>query len=227
MKYSLAQYLASFLTKRRRELIDKVSSQRLLNLALILEDIHDPHNANAVLRSAEVIGIHRVFIIENRNRFALSPGVNLGAAKWLLIERFQELSVDNTELCFERVRKLGYRIYCSSVHHKALMLEDLPCDKPLALLFGSEKWGVSPKALSLCDGTFHIPMYGFTESFNISVSAAISLYTIARKMREEKKELSQEEKEEIRLFLLRRSLRRAELLEKRFYEEHKPSSLET
>lgn len=222
MKPTLAEYLSSFLTPRRLELMQKVLSHRLKNLAVILEDIYDPHNANAVLRTAEGLGIQRIFVIENRNLFNFSPGVSFGAPKWLTIKRFNSAEQDNTEICIKEVKNLGYTIYASSVHDKSMLLDDLPYEKPLALLFGSEKWGVSEKALSLCDGTFHIPMYGFTESFNISVSAAIALYTLAQKIRKSNQNFYflPEEKQEIYLSWLRKNVKNAEQLEKKFKEKY-------
>ncbi len=218
MNRELEDYLTSYLTPQRRLLLEQVLSQRIGYAAVILEDIYDPHNANAVIRSAEAMGIQKIFVIENRNRFQLSRGVARGAYKWVTVERYGNNINDNLEQCIRRVKSAGYRVYAATPHERAMSLEDIPLDHPVALMFGSEQKGLSAAALEAADGVFHIPMYGFTESFNISVSAAISLYSLTARIRATipNWQLPEAERNELRALWVRRSLKRAALYEKEF-----------
>lgn len=166
-------------TRERLERIEKVVGSRLKGLAVVCENFANPHNAAAILRTCEALGILRVYIIEELVPFEPSRAVTQGAEKWLEVKRFRR-----AEVAFPEIKRAGYRIYAAMPGRGALSVEKLPVEKPLALVFGNEKEGVSEKALGFCDGTFRIPMWGFVESFNVSVAAAISLYISARRRRE-------------------------------------------
>ncbi len=166
-------------TQERREKIARVVSTRLKGLVAVCENFANPHNAAAILRTCEALGILNVYIIEELVPFEPSRAVTQGAEKWLKIKRFRR-----AEKAFPELKKEGFWIYAAMPGKGAIPVEELPVEEPLALVFGNEKEGVSKKALEFCDGTFRIPMWGFVESFNVSVAAAISLYISARRRRE-------------------------------------------
>ncbi len=165
-------------TQERRERIERVVSGRLRGLTAVCENFANPHNAAAILRTCEALGVLNVYIIEELVPFEPSRAITQGAEKWLFVKRFRR-----AELAFSDLKAKGYRIYAAMPGKGAVPVEELPVEDPLALVFGNEKEGVSEKALGFCDGTFKVPMWGFVESFNVSVAAAISLYVSARRRR--------------------------------------------
>jgi tRNA (guanosine-2'-O-)-methyltransferase len=169
----LADYLSRFVTPDRLERFGEVLAERTRYITVAVEDIYQPHNASAVLRTCDAFGIQDVHIIENRNIYRLNPSVELGTAQWLTLHRHRGPE-NNTEAAINHLRSTGYRIVATSPHARQQELEALDLNAgPVAVLFGTEKEGLSETALSLADEYVAIPMYGFVESFNISVSAAL------------------------------------------------------
>ena len=144
----------------------------------VTEDLFDPHNISAVLRSCDGFGIQSAHIIEVNNPYRISPGVSKGAAKWLDIERHTD-----TSHALRDLKSRGYAICCTTPHTDDTTPEALPLDRPVALVFGSEGPGITDAARAEADHFVRIPMFGFTESFNISVAAALTLQTITRRVR--------------------------------------------
>lgn len=171
--------VAAMVTQERLERIERVVAGRLKGLAVVCENFANPHNAAAILRTCEALGILNVYIIEELVPFEPSRAVTQGAEKWLSVKRFRR-----AERAFPELKEAGFRIYAAVPGKGAIPVEELPVEEPLALVFGNEKEGVSERALGFCDGTFRIPMWGFVESFNVSVAAAISLYISARRRRD-------------------------------------------
>ncbi len=169
-------------------------------MTIVLEDIFQPHNASAVLRTCDCFGIQDVHIIENRNKYEVNPDVALGSSKWLNLHKYND-NGNNTQSCLSSLREKGYRIVATSPHKNDFAPENLPIDAKTALVFGTELEGLSPAALSLADDYVRIPMVGFTESLNISVSAAILMHTLTARLRnsEINWHLSEKEKDEILL----------------------------
>lgn len=217
----LLSYLASFLTPARIERIDQVLSTRSDHLRVVIEDIFQPHNASAVLRSCEGFGVQHVHIIENHFKFTPNRDIALGAQQWLTLHHHREKGADNTAACLSELRDAGYRLVATSPRADAVPLEELPIDRPIALLFGTEAEGLSDQALSLADAAMTIPMFGFVESFNISVSAAICLAHLMRRVRTERADwsLSTGERAALRDQWIRQSLKTPEALERRFWED--------
>ncbi|HBS05175.1 MAG TPA: rRNA methyltransferase [Leptospiraceae bacterium] len=222
----LLEYLESFLTESRRTRIQEILKWRTRWITLVLEDLVDPHNASACLRSAEACGLQDVHIIENRHPFQVKTGVSMGSAHWLSINRHTALDSANqngnrsaefeaTTHCYDELKARGYTILATSPHESSISLPDVDLNQPLAIVFGSEKDGISPVARQKADYALRIPMYGFTESFNISVSAAITLYDLTGRLRRSSRkwQLSDEEKQELSLQWARHSLKRSDLLE--------------
>lgn len=177
--------LSAHITPRRLERIREVAGSRTRTLAVVLEDIDNPFNATAVTRTAEGLGIQDIHVIENEHRFALHQGVTLGAAKWLTMHRYAQRGTNNTAACLDRLIDEGYRLVATSPHLDGYTPDTLPLDKPVALVFGYEKTGISAEAASRCTTRLRLPMYGFVESFNITVSAGMALSRLRERVRTE------------------------------------------
>lgn len=210
-KKKLVHHLSSYVTARRLARMKKVLSQRTRHLTLVLEDIYQSHNASAVIRSSDCFGVQDVHIIENRNEYTVNPDVALGATKWLNLKKYNEKEF-NTIDCLEDLKRDGYQLIATSPHENEFLLEELPVKQKTALLFGTELKGLTPEAISMADGFMKIPMVGFTESFNISVSVAICLYHLIPKIRRDVHnwQLNQEEQLDVMLDWLMQSVNNAE-----------------
>lgn len=207
-KKELITRLTPFVTEHRLARMLDVLSRRTRYLTIVVEDIYQSQNASAVLRSCECFGVQDVHIIENLNKYEINPDVALGANKWLSMHKYNEKDF-NTPDCLSHLKKQNYRIIATTPHQDDCLLEELPLDNKIALLFGTEMKGLSKEAIDMADGFMKIPMAGFTESFNISVSAAICLYHLAPKIRKEVKgwQLSEEEHTDILLLWLTLSVK--------------------
>ncbi len=216
----LLEYLLSFATQNKQELIGSRLLERTRHITVILEDIYQPQNASAVLRTADCFGVQDVHVIENTNEYAINPRVVHGAAKWLSLHKYNEVH-DNTTDCIQKLKKKGYSIVATSPHATSVSLHDLPLDKPIALMFGTEKLGLSSTAMEQADELMYIPMHGFTESLNISVSAAICLQHLTHRLRQTEADwhLSDKESRELKLEWARLVLKDPQGLEKRFWQE--------
>ncbi len=183
MEEEIIKYLAQFITKRRMELINKIVIRRTRYLTVVLEDIFQPHNASAVLRSCDCFGIQDVHIIENRNEYRINPDVTLGSDKWLTLYKYNQTD-NNTREALTRLKSEGYRIVATSPHENNAFIDSFDLHKgKAALLFGTELTGLSEEAISMADEFIAIPMVGFTESLNISVTAAIVLYELTKRLK--------------------------------------------
>ena len=219
-KKQLIKHLSVFITKERIELLNQNLKQRTNHLTIVLEDIFHSQNASAVLRTADCFGVQNIHIIENRNNYNTHPNISLGSGKWLT-ETFYNKKDNNTEDCLKNLKKDGYKIIATSPH-KAKSIYDINIKKEkVALLFGAEQEGLSHLALEMADEKVKIPMYGFTESYNISVAAALCMQVVISKIREHNIawQLSEEEKDEVMLNWLRNSIKESELIEKRFIQD--------
>lgn len=215
----LCTHLQEFVTPARLSRIKEVLANRTRYLTVVLEDIYQPHNASAVLRTCDATGVQDVHIIENRNSHTLSPGVELGTSQWLTRHRYRE-SADNTAAAVQQLRQRGYRIVATTPHRDDVTPEHFNLEKgPAALLFGTEISGLSETALELADEYIRIPMYGFVESYNISVSAAIILTRLVERLRCSDLDylLSEHERRSLLLQYLRNSIKHVDKLEERFF----------
>lgn len=213
-------FLYQFITDDRKERFEQVLQNRTRHLTVVLEDIFQPHNASAVLRSCDLTGVQDVHIIENNFMFDINPDVVMGSTKWLDIHRYNEEEF-NTPAVIEQLKSKGYQIVATCPHRDDYTPETLPLDRPVALFFGTEKTGLTDYVLDHADQYVRIPMVGFTESFNISVSAALLVYTLTRRLREQTDldwHLSEEEKNEVRLEWSKRTLNRIRQYERKFNE---------
>ncbi|CAM1333322.1 TrmH family RNA methyltransferase [Tenacibaculum aestuariivivum] len=178
----LLAYLEGFITDKRKETFNSVLNKRTRHFTVVLEDIYQPHNASAVVRSCDIFGIQDVYAIENRFTNKVSRHVAKGSQKWLNINRYKE-DGDNTKACLDDLRAKGYQIIGTTPHTDSCMLSDFDVTKKSAFVFGAEKDGISDYIKQEADGFLKIPMVGFTESLNISVAAAITLNDVTARLR--------------------------------------------
>lgn len=179
---ALLNHLLTFVSENKKQLFLEKIEYRTDYLTVVLENIFQPHNASAVLRSCDVFGVQNVHIIENDNEYTVNPAVALGASKWLNLNRYNT-NQNNTLSCINKLKEEGYTIYAATPHTNDCLIEDMPLDNKAAILFGTEQEGLSEIAMQHVDGHVKIPMYGFTESLNISVSAAICLYELTKRLK--------------------------------------------
>ena len=188
------EILTEIMQPARKERLNWVLAQRTQYLTIILENIYHPQNASAVLRSCECFGIQDLHIISDKKRYRPNADVARGASKWLNINHYNH-GEESTAICIRTLKERGYKIAVTALDEENTMpLEELPIDNPVALCFGTEDMGVSEEAKQLSDYKIKIPMFGFTESFNVSVAAAICLYSLTTRLRN-----SQELKEKLPL----------------------------
>ena len=209
----LRDYLFEFISENKKNLFETIIEDRTRHLTVVLENIYQPHNASAVLRSCDLFGVQDVHIIENSNEYTLSDQVAMGSSKWLTMKKYND-EKENTIACFDALRKEGYKIVATTPHTKDVMLADLPLDQKTALVFGTELTGLSDIAMENADAFVKIPMYGFTESFNISVSAALSLYQLTDNIRKSDIDwqLSEDEKIDIQIAWAMNVIKKSELI---------------
>ncbi len=218
-KSELYQHLTQFITQERKHLIEEKSLLRTRFVTIALENIYQPHNASAVLRTADCLGIQDIHIIENRNTYSPNPDVSLGADKWLTLKKYHNSETESsTTQCINHLKKEGYQILATTPHTSDILLTELEINQKTVFLFGTEKDGLSQEAIHLADGYVRIPMYGFSESYNISVSAAITLFTIMEKLRKSTLpwQLSDSEIIELRLQWATKSVKKSDLIIEKF-----------
>jgi len=220
-KKKLISYLQTFVTEERWQKINEVIASRTRFLTIALEDIYQPHNASAVLRSCECFGIQDVHIIENENDFNPNKGVTIGADQWITLKNYNESGQNNTERCYDHLRNQGYKIIATTPHENDITIDEISLDQKTALVFGAEYTGLSDYALEHADGYAKIPMVGFSESFNISVGAAICLYELSARLRRDHEhwKLSDAEITDLQYLWLRNSIRAVDKVEDRFFSE--------
>jgi tRNA (guanosine-2'-O-)-methyltransferase len=213
----LANYLSQYITSHKRSVIERVLRKRTRHFTVVLEDIFKPHNASAVIRTCDCFGLQEVHVIEKTDQYKVNPYVTRGASQWVDLYKYYREGGNAVETCFEALRSKGYKIYGTSPSADSISIYDLPSDERLALVFGNEHEGISEEVKSRADGLVHIPMLGFTDSFNISVSASIFLYDLVKKaeaMRIADFYLSESEKDELRLKWYRAIVKNSDIHEK-------------
>jgi tRNA (guanosine-2'-O-)-methyltransferase len=183
----------------------QVLNQRTRYISVLLEAVDDGHNQAAVLRTADAFGVQNVSIVTGDKPFEPSKNITQGAHKWLTIKKKPDLHTAINDLKLE-----GYQIYATYLGDGAVPIDEIDLSKPTVLIFGNEHNGISEEAANLADGKFYIPMYGFVQSFNISVAAALALQEVTKRARETAKEhyfLTAEEKRELFLEWIIKTLR--------------------
>lgn len=214
----LINHLSQFATEERITRFNEILQYRTKYLTVVLEDIYQPHNASAVLRTSDCFGVQDVHIIENRNKYKVNPDVALGSSKWLNMIKHNKTK-NNTLETINTLKKDGYRIVATTPHTNDVNLEEFDLSKgKVAIFLGTELQGLSDIVLDNADEYLKIPMYGFTESFNISVSASIIMHHLSHKLRNSdiNWRLSEDEKNTLKLHWLRSSIKSSKQIEKEF-----------
>lgn len=210
----LIQYLEQFVSQNKQDKISEVLAQRTNYITVVLENIFQPHNASAVLRSCDCFGIQDLHVIENENEYSPNKAVTIGANKWIDIHHYKEKE-NNTFDALRSLKAEGYRLVATTPHKDDVTLDELDIEKgKFALVFGTEKDGLTEEALAECDEFVKIPMVGFSESFNISVSAAICLHHVTNKLRQSdlKWGLTEKEIEDIKLDWYSKVVRNSDII---------------
>lgn len=207
----ILQKLRAFTSEDRLALLEQKLALRTRYLTVCLQDLYSPQNAGAILRSSEAFGIQDITIIEDQNSFHVNPKVEKGTTKWLHLHRYSSREYENPHrAAIEQLRKEGYRIVVTSPHIEGKTPEQLDLHRgKVALVFGTEHDGVSAWMQAQADEFLHIDMLGFVESLNVSVCAAIALYTLNNRLRDSDIpwQLSPDEEARIRLEWVQKSIR--------------------
>lgn len=213
----LLTYFEGFLTEKRKALFKTVLEQRTRHFTVVLEDIFQPHNASAVVRTADIFGVQDVHAIENKYTNKVSRHVAKGSQKWITSKRYKT-DGDNTKICLDSLKEKGYQIIATTPHNDSCLLQDFDITKKSAFVFGVEADGVSDYVLENADGFLKIPMVGFTESLNISVAAAIILQHVTTKLRNSNInwQLSTKEKEVLYFDWVKKTIKNVAKIEERY-----------
>ncbi|TYA56017.1 TrmH family RNA methyltransferase [Formosa maritima] len=212
----LLEYLETYLTENRRQRFDKVLSQRTKHFTIATEDVYQLHNTSAVIRSCDVFGIQEVNIIEETNTKRIDREIAMGAQKWVDLNRYHSVKDSIKDL-----KQKGYQIVATTPHTKDCLLHEFDITQKACFFFGRETEGLSQEVLDEADCFLKIPMSGFTESLNISVSAAIILQHVTTKLRlsDVSWQLSIEEQQEKRLDWIKKTIKSYDEIVTCFYKK--------
>ena len=204
----LIEHLSQFVTEPRKARLEEVLNNRTRHITVVLEDLYQTQNISAVMRSCECYGIQDAYIVENRNEFEIHKDISMGADKWLTLHHYPHAE-HNMKQCIDDLHAKGYTVVATLPDEKKTTIQDLPIDRKTAFLFGTELTGLSEEAVRYADCNALIPMYGFTESFNISNSAAIILSNFSERLRHSDVDwhLGEDEREALYFDWLQKSIR--------------------
>lgn len=202
------------ITPSKQTMFDSIAAMRTRHLTVVLENVYQEHNASAILRSCDCFGIQELHVIEKNNQYKVQRDIALGAGRWVDLFNFDQGESPTTD-CLQKLRKKGYKIIATSPHTDEQTIHSIDLDQPIALVFGTERQGISEEVKAMADGFVQIPMYGFTESFNVSVSVAITLNTLRQRLENSRIDWKLNREEQIRLKLnwCRKIVREGRLLE--------------
>ncbi|MFN5418382.1 MAG: TrmH family RNA methyltransferase [Flavobacteriia bacterium] len=221
MKKEVLEEFYKIITPNKQEMFDRIAAQRTKHITVVLENVFQEHNASAVLRSCDCFGIQELHVIEKDNQYKVQRDIALGAGRWVDMYNFDKGS-EVTKDCLTKLKSKGYKIVATSPHTEKT-INDIDLSQPMAFVFGTERRGISDEVVELSDELVKIPMYGFTESFNISVSVALVLNTIRTRLEESDLnwKLSQEDLIDLKIKWCKKILNGGEALEKHFIQKLK------
>jgi len=216
VKKELISYLSQYLTENKKEKIEHIVKDRTRHVSVVLEDVFQSQNASAIIRTAECFGVQDIHIIEKLNEFTPFESISKGALKWIDFYRYKKINH-----CVKDLKEKGYKIVATTPHTKSCSLHELDITQKTALVFGNEAAGLSKEAFDLADEFVTIPMVGFTESLNISVSVAVCLYDITQRLRKSdiNWRLSEQEVMDVMLSWTKKVVPASEALERKFFED--------
>lgn len=208
-------YLETFITEERKNKFIKILARRTKHFTVAIEDIFQLHNTSAVMRSCEVFGIQELNIVEQKYGKTIDKEIAMGAQKWVDANRF-----GSTMACINNLKERGYKIIATSPHVDSCYMDDFDISQCSALFFGTERNGLSQEVLDNADGFIKIPMVGFTESLNISTSAAIILQNLTSRLRKSSVDWKMSENEilEKRIDWAEKSIKDIDYIKKKYYE---------
>lgn len=177
-KHHLLNYLLDFITPERYQRFNEILAERTNHFTVATEDVYQMHNTSAVIRSCDVFGIQHAHLIEEKFGKRIDSQIAMGAQKWVDVHRHQ-----NAQDCMDYLRAEGYKIIATTPHDNSCLIDDFDITQKSAFFFGTERKGLSDEVMEQADGFLKIPMVGFTESLNISVSVAIILHTVTQKLK--------------------------------------------
>ncbi len=169
------------ITPNKREMFDRIANDRTRHLTVVLENVYQEHNASAILRTCDCFGVQDLHVIEKNFRYEVKRDIALGAGRWVDMHHFDAGEHPDKD-CIETLKKKGYKIVSTSPHATSRTIHDLDLSQPVAIVFGTERRGISEEMKAMSDEFVRIPMYGFTESFNVSVAAAITLNVLRERL---------------------------------------------
>jgi len=208
-------YLEEFITENRKNKFLKVLEKRTNHFTVAVEDVFQLHNTSAVMRSCEVFGIQNLHVIEEKFGKSIDKEIAMGAQKWVDVNRY-----DSNISCVKALKAKGYQIIATTPHENDCLLDEFDITKPSAIFFGTERDGLSEEVMNEADGFLKIPMAGFTESLNISVSAAIIIQSLMSRLHKSDLDwhLSEEEIITLRLAWTKSSIKDIKRIEQRYKE---------
>lgn len=212
--HQLLSYLEEFISPERKERFLEILEKRTKYITVAIEDVFQMHNTSAVIRSCEIFGVQEAHVIEGRNTQRLDKNIAMGAEKWVDVH-----SYNNTKSCIEKLRQDGYKIIATTPHKNDCLLDDYKIDGKIALFFGTERDGLSKEVMEQADEFLKIPMSGFTESLNISVSAAIILQNLTVQLKNTNVDwrLSEDEKLEKQMDWAKKTIKSIDDVLDRYY----------
>ena len=214
-------YLKNFVTDYKNELFARLIRERTGYVTLVLEDLYQPHNCSAVLRSCDCFGVQNVHVIENKNVFRDNSEISMGAADWLTLHRHRG-GTSPTMGTINDLKRQGFRIVATTPHERDSFVDDINLYKgKMAFFMGTELTGLSDEMMANADEFVKIPMYGFTESYNVSVCAALLLYSVVQSLRRTDIDwhLSEDEQYEVLFQWYKRSIKASTEILDRFNQE--------
>jgi tRNA (guanosine-2'-O-)-methyltransferase len=211
--YILSEFY-NLLTDDRIRLFEKIIDQRTNHLTVISEDIFQEHNASAIVRTCDSFGIQTLHLIETRNTYQVHEGISRGSNQWVTLEHHYSEGKTTSDI-LNQLKSRGYKIAATSPHAIEYDIFNLPIDQPVALLFGAEKKGITSQAMENADYLVRIPMYGFAESLNVSVAAAITLNELRNRLNQSSISWQLRDKEKLDTLLswCRKHIKSSELIE--------------
>ncbi|GAB5556215.1 MAG: RNA methyltransferase [Schleiferiaceae bacterium] len=194
----LFEFLSDRLTPHKRQLFEDKVQRRTNHIAVCTENLRENHNASALLRTADGFGVNKVFALETKHPFEIQPPISKRAEKWLSITQYDH-GEDRRERMIEDIKGQGYELWAAMPAQDAVSLYDIPLDKPVCLIFGNEVHGITPELEKACDGRFTIPMKGYVESFNVSVSLGICLGVLDYRLKDIQRTLTDSEQLQLKI----------------------------
>ena len=204
------------ITNNKIELFERIASERTRHLTAVIEDVYQEHNASAVIRTCECLGIQDIHVLEKRNKYAVNRDIALGAANWIDLHQYYK-NKNPLHACIQTLKNKNYRIVATSPYARK-ELSDLDIQQPMAIFFGTEQDGLSKEIITHSDEQIKIPMVGFTESYNLSVSVSMVLFYLRNQLENSKYswKLSREDQTKLKIQWCTKLLHGGQFMESEF-----------